>query len=233
MTKNEEQLQMWQDWQETGEQTKMTELLTSLTPLLKYTIRRYDKFPIPYNVLLHHAMQKTRDALGKYDPNKGQINTYITNQLRTIDRFVKSYQNLTYLPEYLAQEFGRHSEAQRVLEKRFDRSPTVGELAKHMKITPKHVERIEAAKAPQSLMGATPEIQGGDILDTTESEMGDALAYLREELGGSERKAFDYLSGHRGKPMSSQAAAEKLKVDIQRIYLWRRKWSRLLAKHGI
>jgi len=228
-----EQLQMdlWKQWKETDDDQVMSELLDSLTPLFKSNIQKYTQYPIPYNVLLHQAMVHARNALGKYDPEKAKMNTFLTSQLQPLDRFVKKYQNVAYLPEFLAQQFGRFEYAEQGLVHDLGRAPTIQEISDKMVIPTKHVERIQAAKANTKFMSGMPESSEDELEGTTQQRLQDNLQYLREELSGSELKAFDSLSGVSGDPIKAQAVAKNLGVDVQQVYTWRRRWTKILSKY--
>lgn len=229
--REQRQMELWRQWKDTGSDETMSELIDSLTPLFKANVQKYTQYPIPYNVLLHKAMVLGRDALKKYDPDKAKMNTFLTSQLQPLDRFVKKYQNVAYLPEFLAQQFGRFEHAEQGLLHDLGRAPTVEEIAQKMEIPKKHVERIQAAKANTKFMAGMPEGMEDEVHEMSQQRLKDSLEFLRAELSGDELKAFDYLSGMKGEPIKAQAVAKKLNMDVQQIYTWRRRWTKILSRY--
>lgn len=229
--REKKQMDLWQQWRDTGDDQVMSKLLDSLTPLFKSNIQKYSQYPITYNVLLHQAMVLGRNALDKYDPSQSKMNTYLTSQLQPMDRFVKKYQNVAYLPEFLAQQIGRYEHAEKELVHSLDRAPTIGEMAEQMKMPEKHIERIQAAKANTKFMSGMPESMECEMDAATQQRLGDNLHYLRSELSGEELKAFDLLSGMKGQPVKAQEVAKKLNLDVQQVYSWRRRWTKILSNY--
>lgn len=232
MLSNEEQLELWKQWKSSKDDKYMVQLMQSLQPLLKGYIRQFTSGPIPYSALLGQANILARDALKSYDPEKAQINTYITHQLQPMHRFVGKYQNLKYTPEYISQQYGRYEHALRTLENQLNRHPTHEEIAEFMEVKPKTVARIEQGMAPETFVGSLPEELGDEEMFNAivESKQKDDMAYLRAELTGNERKAFDLLSGwNRAKPITdTKEVADKLNLDVNDIYEMRRRWNRRL-----
>lgn len=232
MLTNEQQKELWKKWQSSNDDQYMVELMQSLQPLLKGYIKQFASGPIPYSALLGQANILARDALKNYDPEKAQINTYITHQLQPMHRFVGKYQNLKYTPEYISQQYGRYEHALRTLENKLSRHPTHEEIAEFMGTKPKTVERIEQGMAPETFVGSLPEELGDEEMFNAivESKQKDDMAYLRAELEGNERKAFDLLSGwQRKNPITdTKEVANRLNLDVNDIYEMRRRWNRRL-----
>jgi hypothetical protein len=147
-------------------------------------------------------------------------------------RFVAKYQNIKYAPEYLSQQYGRYEEALRTLENQFGRHPTHKEIADYLGSSEKAVARIEKAIAPETNIGALPEEMGDELTFNTmiASKQQDDLAYLRSELQGDERKAFDLIAGWGGRRpiVDLDQIAKRLKLDINDIYKMRRNWTKRL-----
>lgn len=223
----QQQQDLWTQWSVSKDDAKMSELLDSIQPLIKSRITKFVRGPIPYSVLLGQANLLARDALEKYDPSKAQMTTFLVHQLRPMERFVSQNQNIKYVPEHISADFGRYENTLRTLENTLGRHPTHKEMAKEMKITPRNVSLIEKGIAPEQIVSSVPSEMGDELQFSEEisSRQGDLAAYLRTELSGNQLKAFDMISGGKGKARSPQEIADKLKVDVGDIYSWRRQWT--------
>ena len=221
------QQDLWSSWSVSKDDTPMSSLLDSLQPLIKSRITKFVRGPIPYSVLLGQANLLARDALEKYDPEKAQLTTYLVHQLRPMERFVSQNQNIKYVPEHVSMEFGRYENTLRTLENSLGRHPTHEEIAKEMEVTQRTVSLIEKGIAPEQIASSVPGEMGDELQFSEEisSRQGDLAAYLRAELGGNQLKAFDMISGRKGKAKSPQEIAEKLKVEVGDVYNWRRQWT--------
>lgn len=228
-TLHDRQLEMWQQWQRTGNDQYVEDLLDSLTPLFKHVLNKYTQYPIPYNILMHKSMMLARDALGKYDPTKSKLSTYVMNQIRPLDRFVKQYQNVSYVPEFLSKEFGRYEAAQQALADNLGRTPNDAEMADYMQMPVGHIERIRAAKTQSMLASGNVSEHEEQLIDSMRSKLDDRAIYLRAQLEGKERKAFDRLFSHKGGHLMAEDLAKELGVTAADIYAWRRRWTRALS----
>jgi len=226
---HERQLELWRQWQKTGNDQYVEDLLDSLTPLFKHVLNKYTQYPIPYNILMHKSMMLARDALGKYDPTKSKLSTYVMNQIRPLDRFVKQYQNVSYVPEFLSKEFGRYEAAQQALADNLGRTPNDAEMAEYMKMPLNHIQRIRAAKTQSMLASSNVSEREEQFIDNARSKLDDRAIYLRSQLEGKERQAFDKLFSHRGGHLLAEDLAKDLGVTAADIYAWRRRWTRALS----
>jgi len=225
---HEHQLGLWKQWQQTQDDEYLEQLLDSLTPLFKHILDKYTQYPIPYNVLMHKSMMLARDAMSKYNPEKSKLSTFVVNQIQPIDRFVKQYQNISYVPEFLSKEFGRFEVAQQALSDQLGHTPNDAELAEYMEIPQAHIERIRAAKAQATLSSGHMSEHEDLLIDTTRSKLDNTAVYLRAQLEGKEREAFDKLYSYRGGHLKAEDLAKQIGVTPADIYAWRRKWTRLL-----
>ena len=226
---HDRQLALWQQWQRTNDDQYVEELLESLTPLFKYMLNKYTQYPIPYNILMHKSMMLARDAMPKYDPDKSKLSTFVMNQIRPLDRFVKQYQNVSYIPEFLSKEFGRYEAAQQALSDNLGHVPNDQEMADFMKMPVGHIERIRAAKTQSMLASGNVSEHEDQLMDSTRSKLDDSAVYLRAQLSGKERQAFDKLFAYRGGHLMADDLAKELGVNASDIYAWRRRWTRLLS----
>lgn len=230
MTRDERQLDMWKRWQKEGDEGVMTDLLSDLQPLIKSNLGQYSSSPLPYEVLRLRANVMLRDALSTYDPNKGaSLGTYATHSMKPMSRYVQKYQNTKYLPQYLAQQYGRYENAEAQLRDKLGRDPDDEELSRAMNLSVRNIQRIRLAKSPEMPVSVSEEIGSEQSMGDAESSRNrDRLFYLRTTLKGKDRQMFDMLTGMgKQKAVTDRAEiARRLGVPVDEVYAKTRKWSR-------
>jgi len=230
---NKSQLDMWNAWNASKRPEDLYPLLDSLDPLIKSQMSRYARYSIPRNVLRTQASLLAREAIEKYDPTRGvALGTHVTHGLRPLNRFVQSHANVKYVPERVSGDFGKYEQTSLKLNEKYGRPPTRAEIAKAMGQTEQDIERIELAKSPEAATSYFEEDR--EDLDGAEAwrrQQGDKMAYLRAELKGVERKAFDLLAGRDGRPpiMNKGEVAKKLGIPVSEVYAMTRRWTRRLS----
>ena len=81
-------------------------------------------------------------AMERYDPQKASIATYLSKQLYPLRRYARQQMNVLGMPERLMMASQRLESAELELEDNLGRSPTTDELADHMGLSVKQIERI-------------------------------------------------------------------------------------------
>jgi DNA-directed RNA polymerase specialized sigma subunit len=229
----ESQTAMFNEWKATGDPNIQEYLLSSFDPLITSYIKKYSQSPIEYDVLKAKAFSLARNALPNYDPNAGaRLGTYLYSQLAPLHRFVMSHQNPTYLPEHLSQRFGVVEKAVSDLREQLGRDPTSQEVSDQTGDKLTDIERIRFAMRPISLITAlADESEVSGSMHRSINRMRDRrLAFLRAELKGKERRAFDYYMNMtiKRKKVSATDVATKIGVSVEDIYAWRRNWNKRL-----
>jgi hypothetical protein len=79
----------------------------------------------------------------EYDPNRGQMNTWLINRLRKAGRWIAKNRNFARMGEGQFYAVGRYQNARSVLTDTLDREPTTLEVADHMGIPVQQVSKIE------------------------------------------------------------------------------------------
>jgi DNA-directed RNA polymerase specialized sigma subunit len=219
---------MWNRLQ-AGDEAARSELLNSLSPLIKNYLRRFKGWPINEAVLQARAQTLANNALAKYDPEKAQLSTYIQHQLQPLIRYAKAHQIPSYLPENLSSLLGQVDKASHNFYTKHGREPTIVELADITDIDADIVERVQMGLKPVSLISTIADEANteANIHESLRRRQMDNVRYLRAELEGTERKAFDRFvkAMDTGEQIKPQEVADQLKIDINDIYGWRRNWN--------
>lgn len=227
----EKQLALWQRWRG-GDAGALGELMKSLEPLLVSYINRYSRTPIPQIDIKARAYLLARKALESYDPSKAAIGTHVQNNLAPLHRYVAARQNPTYLPEHVSKLFGQVSRAKDDFYTQYGRNPSISELAKMTDIDEDTIERVEMGLQPATLVSSIADEAEteGDIYRALRTREMDSLRFLRAELEGMERKAFDRFlnAANKGVTLRPAEVAGDMDIDIDQIYNWRKGWNERL-----
>jgi DNA-directed RNA polymerase specialized sigma subunit len=227
----EQQLALWQKWRG-GDEAARTELMKSLEPLIVSYINRYTRTPIPQIDIKARAYLLAQKALETYDPSKAAIGTHVQNNLAPLQRYVAARQNPTYLPEHVSKLFGQVSRAKDDFYTQHGRNPSVSELAKTTGIDEDTVERIEMGLQPATLVSSIADEAEteGDVYRALRAREMDSIRFLRAELEGMERKAFDrfFRAAKKGVSLKPAEVAGDMDLDIDQIYNWRKGWNERL-----
>ena len=195
-----QQLDMWRKWKTSGEDPDdLQPLLTSLNRVISSRVNRQRAPRIYKPAIDAHARTLTVQALRRYDPTyKASVSSHVYNNLKGLNRFVKQHQNFTRIVEQRAAKIGDYDRATETLKGSLGRDPTSHELADHLKMSVRNVERLKLEVRPDIFTHSTAEF--GDI-----SPFEDELPVHREivemlpyELTLDEKRVFDHLFGRGG-----------------------------------
>lgn len=207
--KGQNELHMWRQWKESGEDPQHLEpLLQSLQPLIHNRLRVFQgRVPIQKEVLHAHATDITVKGLRKFDPSRAQMKTLLTNELRSMQRFVMQHQNISRITEDRAKKIGQYQRATQSLTETLNRPPTAQEMADHMLVSVKTITRMQGEIREDHL--ASGAMEDPFLEETPRSR--EVLQLIVYELTPTEMQVFEYLTGYGGKPkLAPGAIAKKL-----------------------
>lgn len=206
-TKAQHELHLWKQWKESGEDPQhLDPLLTSLQPLIHNRLKVFQgRVPIQKEVLHSQATDITIKGLRKFDPSRAQMKTLLTNELRSMQRYVMQHQNLSRITEDRAKKIGQYNRATADLTETMSRPPTAQELADHMKVSVKTVTRLQGELREDLLSSGA--MEDPFIEETPRAR--EVMQLIQYELTPTEMQAFEYLTGFGGKPKLSPGATAK------------------------
>ena len=223
--RRQQELHMWKEWKESGESPeKLQPLLTSLQPLIAKQVRVFSHTPIPLPVIEAEATRHTIDALRKYDPvpkagRQGtQIHSWVTGQLKGMNRYIYSNQNFRRITEERAQIVGDYQRARAHLMEELSREPTYTEISDYMNEMPERVDRSRNIKAKDVKLLSqemTPDLlasveMGDPFVEETPHER-ELMKLIVYDLSPDELRVFEYIRGINGKAkISSTGQISKL-----------------------
>jgi len=124
---------------------------------------------LPMEDLVNEGNVGLVNAVDRFDPAMGsRFSTYAGYWIdQAIRRAVQNAQQMIHIPSYLIEQIGRMKLAMQELEQSLGRPPTMNEIARHMKITPRKAKAIL-----QALRACSSRTQGSTSADgeTTLSE---------------------------------------------------------------
>lgn len=204
--KMQEELHLWHQWKESGEKEEhLQPLLTSLQPLLHQRIRDFSgRVPIPKEVLHAQATNLTIQGLRRYDPTKAQLATYLTTQLRGLRRYVIQHQNVSRITEERAHQIGPYQHTVAELTETLSRPPTTHEIADHMQVSVKTVNKL-ALEIREDLLASGSPVEDPFLDEVPRAR--EVLQLIQYELTPSELLVFERLTGTGGHAKLSSTGA--------------------------
>ncbi len=209
--KSKKELQMWRDWDESGRNPeKLEPLMDSLKPIRNKHVNRYSSANVYRPAMEARADQLMIKSLESYDPTKAQLNTHMEGNLRSLDRYTKQRQNFSRVTESRLSIVGDYGRARAQLKDDLNREPTSVEIADHLKISRKQVERLELELKSDALGSMVPETQDAFVSDDALDKEVAQLLYTT--LTPEEQLVWEYMTGTGGKPQINKGSdiAKKL-----------------------
>ena len=190
------ELAMWRDWKESGEKPeKLQPLLQSINPMLQQSVNKFAPANVYRPALEAKANTVVIQSLRKYDPTKAQLNTHLTLNLKSLQRWTMQHQNFSRAPEGRTKLIGPYNAAYQELNDLYGREPTVQELADRMKLSAKAVSKLQG-EIRADLIASNSE---DPFLDepTVHREV---LELLHTALSPEELQVWELWYGYGGKP---------------------------------
>lgn len=189
-TRQQKDLELWQQWKKTNSPKDLTALLERLQPLIQREVGKWGS-TVPPVALESKARALTVEALKTYNPNMGAaIGTHVTSRLRKLSRHVYPYQNVARLPENKQLMFNTFTVATERLYDEHGRDPTVDEIADELQWTPKKVGEFQRSFGRRELV----ESEGAEMSSgATVSPMVD---FYYHGLAPEDKLLFEAITGY-------------------------------------
>lgn len=203
--KSKKELQMWREWDESGrDPEKLDPLMNSLKPIRNKHVNRYASANVHRPAMEARADQLMIKSLESYDPTRAQLNTHMEGNLRSLDRYTKKRQNFSRVTESRLSIVGDYNRAKAELRDDLNREPTSVEIADHLKISRKQVEKLELELKSDQIGSMVPETQDAFVSDDAlDKEVADLLYTT---LTPEEQLVWEYMTGTGGKPQINKGS---------------------------
>lgn len=181
--------------------------LTSIKPILTAGIRAAG---VPDNGLTQsHARRIALNATSSYDPTQGPLKPFISSHLQRLKRISAQRAQIVAVPERIAMQRTSLNHAETELEDRLGRPPSTAELADHIGINPKQIEKVRTYKTGfgesqmHGLLGNEDDEDALEPAVVQSNPVSARLNYLYGELDPVDQSIVEHRFGLHGKPQRS------------------------------
>ena len=115
-------------------------IVSAINPMINRHLLRFDEQD--RIALRPKAKVLALQAMGRYDPTKANLNTYLTQQLQKLNREYNSRQQIIHVPENKNYDRQRIVAKAMELESELGRAPTTYEISDKLHMSPRKIERI-------------------------------------------------------------------------------------------
>lgn len=193
--KRENELSMLNTWRKTKQPEHLEPLIKAYEPLVGQKLRAFKAPSVNEEAMRAELQKHLIGAFESYDPSRGALlSTHVENRLRKAQRYNNRFQNFAYIPEGQARYIGGIKRTQDELSEQFGRPPTHDEIADHMGISPKQVNKVLSSQrrdVPASSFASDPT----EIAMHRDQEV---LSLLPYNLNDEEKKVFNHIFGQEG-----------------------------------
>ena len=203
----------WKSWKNNPTEENLGAFITQVQPLIKHSVSKMYTGNIPRSALDARATSIVIDSLPKFDPNKSQLNTYLTWQLKQLNRYVYKHQNLAKIPESRIVNIGAIKRAEAELRDKYGCEPSLEDVADYTKIPLSQVRLLDR----ELRKDISADFMKQDMFKTDTSDT-DAIYTIWADSSGQHRQVLEYLYGLNNKPkLSLSEISEKLGITPVRL----------------
>ena len=223
MNKKDIELELWKDWKYNQNGDARNQLISSLTPLLSREVNKFSGSPLPRTAIESEARVLATKALDTYDPNKAQLNTHVVNNLKHLQRYVLTYQNIGKIPEHRGIAIGRYNSTFDNLKEDLGREPNIAELSDELKWPIAEVERMQSElRKDLNIMTKQDDAEDSSgFFDYTPIEKTEdiktAIEFAYYDASPEDKKILEYTFGMGGNPI---LPADQIALKINRPALY-------------
>jgi len=184
--------------------------------------------PLPKAATKAHALNAFNTALNTFDPSRGgSLSSWITTQMRTLQRYVRDNKDIAHIPENRLIHVGMLREREMFLSDRLGRAPSMPELADDLKWPVKKVKMIKS-ELRRDLMGN----RGLDELAIkTSGRVESMLQGLYYDVPAFQQKILEHTFGWGGNDkLSIKEMAKVLKTPEAKIRYEKDKLAKRIQK---
>ena len=191
----------------------LTPLIQSLKPTIQRSLASYG-YDKDSNVISAAQIHLSK-GLSRFDPEKSNIDTWATNELKRMPRVALRQRHAIPMPERVAADMRDMHAAERELQDKLGRDPTTGELADHTGISVGRIGKIRSSYGVPTLTEGMAQTSEGEekavgIANGSREHLVMELVY--GELQPLDQQILDYTFGWHGQPkLNKVEIARRLK----------------------
>ena len=218
MSRKSEDIAAWKRWNRTKSSADLDELNRRMNGIIQKEVNRWAGI-LSRDVLEIEALRLAKMAYSTFNPNRGvALSTHLTNYLQKLSRKVYSHQNIARIPEYQILKLKTFKEAWKTLEDRYNRDPSIDELALELRWSPAAVKSyMKLLKDEQTESVVPPTVYG-------EGEDDPIIHMIYHDLNPFQKKIFEHTTGYGGSQiLSTSSLAKRLKITPSKLQYEKRK----------
>ncbi len=204
-------------WQKTPTPETSAGLLKAINPVLTGALRQYSIPDSP--TLRSRAKIMALKSMGRYDPTKAKLQTFLYSQLQGLRRYTAQEQQILTVPEQVGLDLGYVRSAENELRDKLGREPSELEIADHTKLSPKRLAYIRRARqaAPEGMFHKSTG-EGEDLYAPSIQERPGNVKHWHKmvyhDLAPIDQVIMEHTLGMHNKPiLQNQELAKKLGIS--------------------
>ncbi len=213
---NAEEDAMIQDFQKLPTPEKFEGLYNTFSGALEKSITsRMGMSNIPRPAIKGQAIVAFDKALKAYQPGRAKFTTWLDNQMRPINRYVRDHADIAHIPDNRNSHIMRFRDTVTALNDQLGREPTTFEIADSMQMNEKEIGRLQKEMkkdllAEEGLESFIP-TKDVDIIE-------DRARAMMMDLAPFDQLVLEHQLGLNGKPkLVPNQIAKQLKTDISKV----------------
>jgi len=195
----------------------LRKMIDALSPTIEKGIKT---FGAGLPTLYGRAKLITSSALQSYDPKKGALDSHVMLHLQRLQRYLPKTSNVVDVSEATMMLQSQVMEAEKELEDELGRPPSDAELASHLKMSMKKLERLRTATGTVPSSAFDDNAQTQPIEQKTDDEkykLWQEVVYM--DLNPIQQYIAERRYGLHGKKQESvEEMARKLKISPNMVY---------------
>ena len=199
----------YDSWVKTQSPEDTKNLLNVLEPQITSALRSFS--PGMEDSLKLKAQVLTMDAIKTYDPTKGMhLKSYVYQRLQPIQRIYGQRSNPVKVPERHVLEAMSLAKYENEFRDKWDRDPSVSELADISGIPIKRITQIRRNKASVSETN-TIDPESGNAMVTQKDDPQEVWShYVYYSLDPTDQRIYEMVTGFGGSPIYKKAEIAKI-----------------------
>lgn len=225
MTRQSEDVRLWEQWKRTRSPQDMQALLNQLQPIINQQVSRWGG-TLSNPTLDLQAKILTTKAIQTYDPNRGAaLATHVTNQLQKLSRTVYTHSRAARLPEHKAIGVTSFQVAEEALKSQFGREPTTVELADHLGWSQPRTEAFRQVAGRRELLTSSEFNPATFPIADQEDPV---VGFVYHDMAPKTQQLFEHITGYGGaKVLSNPELMQKFKMTQGQLSYQKRKMTQL------
>ena len=211
--------ELWQTWKKTPGPATLTPLMAAAQPTIQKALYTYGFSGDP-NINIQ-AQLHVMSVLPRFDPKKAKLTTFLTNELRRVQRIGYEQNQTVKIPEQAMIDFKYIKSKERDLRDNLGRDATVDELADATGLSTRRISKLRTS-VRQSMSDNTQLGEGsapvGVAAERPELDDMYAHAFYGSLTDPLDQKIFEWTTGYGGSErLSKSDIARKLNRSVAAI----------------